>query len=254
MNRESESDADGVMRHSSNMMALEHAMKVFGNGDTAVRAVDDLSFTCVRGTFCAVMGPSGSGKSTILHLLAGLTAPSQGRVIVDEMDIASMSEGNLAELRLQRIGYVMQTANLLPYLTVEQNVTVPLMLARVPMRERRERAYHALERANIQHRAAHRPSHLSGGEQQRVAIARAVVMNPPILLADEPTGNLDQDGGHAVMDLIQDLNEDLGVTVLMVTHDPVFASCAQRILRIVDGRLDHDQRFEREPRSREAIR
>ena len=238
---------------SGNMIELDRVVKIFGSGDAAVHAINGLSFSCAPGTFCAVMGPSGSGKSTILHLLAGLTTPTSGRVLIDQADIASRSESELAALRRQRIGYVMQTANLLPYLTAEENVTVPLMLAGVPMRERRDRALHALKRAKIEHRATAHPSYLSGGEQQRVAIARAVVMNPPILLADEPTGNLDQDGGHAVMDLIQDLNEDAGVTVLMVTHDPVFASCAQRILRIVDGRLDHDQRFEREPQVHEAL-
>ncbi len=227
------------------MIELSHVTKIFGSQQTAVRAVNDLSFTCARGSFSAIMGPSGSGKSTVLHLLAGLTAPTRGRVVIDGTDIAAMREAEVAALRLHRIGYVMQSASLLPYLTVEQNVIVPLTLARVPARDHHERARHALERTNIAHRADHRPSYLSGGEQQRVAIARALVMEPPILLADEPTGNLDQDGGRAIMDLIQDLNEELGVTVLMVTHDHAFAACAQRILRIVDGALTQDRhRFE----------
>ena len=236
------------------MIELEHVSKVFGDGATAVRAVNDLSFACARGSFSAIMGPSGSGKSTILHLVAGLTAPTKGRVLVDGSDVATMNASEVAALRRRRMGYVMQAANLLPFLTVEQNVTVPLMLDGVPVRERPGRVRQALERANIAHRAAHRPSHLSGGEQQRVAIARAIVMAPPILLADEPTGNLDQDGGHAVMDLIQDLNEDLGVTVLMVTHDPVFAACAQRILRVVDGALEQDRDFAPELRLRDRAR
>jgi putative ABC transport system ATP-binding protein len=233
------------------MIEFEHVTKIFGRGATAFRAVCGLSFSCGRGTFSAIMGPSGSGKSTVLHLLAGLTAVTEGRVIVDGSVVGTMEERELAALRRQRIGYVMQSANLLPYLSVEQNVAVPLMLAGIAPRERRERARQALRRAQIEHRAAHWPSHLSGGEQQRVAIARAIVMNPPIILADEPTGNLDQDGGHAVMDLIQDLNEELGVTVLMVTHDPVFASCAQRILRIVDGRLAQEQHLDRSPGRRQ---
>jgi putative ABC transport system ATP-binding protein len=223
------------------MIELDHVTKVFGCGATTVRAVNDLTFKCPRGAFCAIMGPSGSGKSTILHLIAGLTAPSTGRVMVDGTDVATMNAAEVAALRRRRIGYVMQTANLLPFLTVEQNVNVPLMLDGTPVRERPARVREALERANIAHRAAHRPSHLSGGEQQRVAIARAVVMQPPIMLADEPTGNLDQEGGHIVMDLIQTLNRDLGVTVLMVTHDPVFAACAQRIVRVVDGALEQDR-------------
>jgi len=227
------------------MIELHHVTKVFGQEATAVRAVNDLSFTCPRGGFWAIMGPSGSGKSTVLHLIAGLTAPTSGSILVEGTDVATMSQAAAAALRRRSIGYVMQAASLLPFLTVEQNVSVPLMLAGVPARARGERVARALERANISHRSAHRPSHLSGGEQQRVAIARAIVMEPPIILADEPTGNLDQDGGHAVMDLIQDLNEDLGVTVLMVTHDPVFAACAQRVMRVVDGALEHDHDFAR---------
>jgi putative ABC transport system ATP-binding protein len=223
------------------MIGFEQVTKVFGTGPAAVRALNDLSFACERGSFTAIMGPSGSGKSTVLHLAAGLTTPTSGRVVIGGTDIAAMGDEELADLRLHRIGYVMQSANLLPYLTVDQNVAVPLALAGIATREHPERAHQALELAQIGHRARHRPTTLSGGEQQRVALARAIVMSPPILLADEPTGNLDQQGGRAVMDLIQDLNEDLGVTVVMVTHDPVFAACAHRILRVVDGSLTDER-------------
>jgi putative ABC transport system ATP-binding protein len=222
------------------MIELHHVVKIFGGGETSVRAVNDLSFTCPRGAFWAIMGPSGCGKSTILHLIAGLTQPTSGQIVVDGIDLGPMKSAEAAAMRRRRVGYVMQAFNLLPFLTVEENVGLPLMLDGVKEQEIRRRVGEALEQANIAQRAAHRPSHLSGGEQQRVAIARALVIRPAIILADEPTGNLDQTNGHALLDLIQDLNEALGVTVLLVTHDPVFAACAQRVLRIVDGALEGD--------------
>jgi putative ABC transport system ATP-binding protein len=219
------------------MIQLQDVTKLFGSGETSVRAVNNLSFTCPRGAFWAIMGPSGCGKSTILHLIAGLTAPTSGAIRVDGLDVAKMNAAETAALRRRQIGYVMQTFNLLPFLTVEENVSFPLVLDGLKDRDCRTRAEAAMELVNINHRAAHYPSHLSGGEQQRVAIARALVIEPSIVLADEPTGNLDQTNGRAIMDLIQDLNEHTGVTVLLVTHDPVFAACAQRVLRLVDGTL-----------------
>jgi putative ABC transport system ATP-binding protein len=232
--------ASDMHRDAQVMIELRGVTKVFGSEETSVRAVDDLSFTCPRGAFWAIMGPSGCGKSTILHLIAGLTAPTSGRIVVDGVDFAQMKSAQAAALRRRRIGYVMQAFNLLPYLTVESNVGLPLMLDGLKEPEIRQRVGHALEQVHIAHRAAHRPTHLSGGEQQRVAIARALVIRPAIILADEPTGNLDQTNGRALMDLIQDLNEDLGVTVLLVTHDPIYAACAQRVLRVVDGSLEQD--------------
>jgi putative ABC transport system ATP-binding protein len=220
------------------MIELRGVTKVFGSGHTAVRALNDLSFTCPRGAFWSIMGPSGCGKSTVLHLIAGLTPPTSGAVMVDGLNIATMNPPEIAALRRRRIGYVMQTFNLLPFLTVEENVTLPLEIDGVTDRESCARAEAALAQVNIAHRAAHYPSHLSGGEQQRVAIARALVIEPSIVLADEPTGNLDRSNGRAIMDLIQDLNEQIGVTVLLVTHDPSFAASAQRILRMLDGALE----------------
>jgi putative ABC transport system ATP-binding protein len=212
--------------------------KIFGSGDTRVVAVNDLSFTCPAGSFWSIMGPSGSGKSTILHLIAGLTAPTKGSILVEGADVSRMTPAQVAALRRRRIGYVMQAFNLLPFLTVEENVGMPLVLDGVPDDEVRKRARQAMELVNISHRAAHKPTHLSGGEQQRVAIARALVIRPGIVLADEPTGNLDRANGRALMDLIQDLNERIGVTVLLVTHDPIFAASGQRVLRLVDGTLE----------------
>lgn len=222
------------------MIELRNVTKEFGAGETKVRAVHDITVSCPPGAFWALMGPSGSGKSTILHLVAGLTRPSRGSIVVDGIEVAAMSPERAAALRRRRVGYVMQAFNLLPYLTVKENVGLPLVLDGVPGGEIESRVDSALATVNMAHRAAHRATHLSGGEQQRVAIARALVIRPAILLADEPTGNLDRMGGRAVMDLIQDVNESEGLTVLLVTHDPVFAACAQRVLRIVDGELLQD--------------
>ena len=222
------------------MVEFRGVTKTFGTGQTAVRAIDDLSFVCPAGAFWALMGPSGSGKSTVLHLIAGLTEPTAGKVIVEGEDVSRMSEAQMAALRRRRIGYVLQTFNLLPFLTAADNVGMPLVLDGVRQKEIAARVHEALELVQISHRAAHYPTHLSGGEQQRVAIARALVIRPAIVLADEPTGNLDRSTGRAVMDLIQDINETTGVTVLLVTHDPVFAAFSQRVLRLVDGRLEQD--------------
>jgi putative ABC transport system ATP-binding protein len=222
------------------MVEFRGVTKTFGTGETAVRAVDGLSFVCPNGAFWALMGPSGSGKSTVLHLIAGLTAPTAGQVIVDGQDISRTSEAEMAALRRRRIGYVLQAFNLLPFLTAADNVGMPLVLDGVRQGEIKTRVEEALDLVKISHRAAHFPTHLSGGEQQRVAIARALVIRPSTILADEPTGNLDRSSGRAVMDLIQDINETTGVTVLLVTHDPVFAAFAQRVLRLVDGRLEQD--------------
>jgi putative ABC transport system ATP-binding protein len=193
------------------------------------------------------MGPSGSGKSSVLHLIAGLTQPTSGSVLVDGTDVAQMSSREAAALRRRRVGYIMQSFNLLPYLTVRENVAMPLLLDAVQRAEVDERVEEALSMVNLLQRAEHQPSHLSGGEQQRVAIARALVIRPAILLADEPTGNLDRATGRTIMDLIQDVNETTGVTVLMVTHDPVFAACAHRVLRLVDGELSQQLTLLEEP-------
>jgi putative ABC transport system ATP-binding protein len=229
------------------MIELRHVSKVFGAGETAVRAIDDLSFVCPQGAFWSVMGPSGSGKSTILHLVAGLTPPTSGQVLVEGADVARMTTTEAAALRRRRIGYVLQAFNLLPFLTAAENVGMPLVLDGIRQSEVDQRVRDALEMVKMSHRADHHPSHLSGGEQQRVAIARALVIRPAILLADEPTGNLDRAGGRAVMDLIRDVNERTRVTVLLVTHDPVFAAYADRVIRIVDGGLQQDMSLPGEP-------
>ncbi len=222
------------------MIEFHAVTKVFGAGPTAVRAVDDLTFVCPQGSFWSLMGPSGSGKSTILHLIAGLTQSTNGHVCVDGQDVSALSEREMAMLRRRRIGYILQAFNLMPFLTAADNVGMPLVLDGVKQREIALRVNEALDLVQMSRRASHYPAQLSGGEQQRIAIARALVIRPAIVLADEPTGNLDRSNGRAVMDLIQEINERLGVTVLLVTHDPVFAAYARRVVRLVDGKFDQD--------------
>jgi putative ABC transport system ATP-binding protein len=217
---------------------LTNVVKVFGSGVTAVRAVDGLSFSLKHGDFWALIGPSGSGKSTILHLIAGLTPATSGTVSVDGLKVTGEDSEEMAALRRRRVGYVLQAFNLLSFLTAAENVAMPLVLDETKQQEVDARVEEALGLVGMSHRAHHLPSELSGGEQQRIAVARALVIRPAILLADEPTGNLDRAGGTAVMDLLQDINEGMGMTVLLVTHDPAFAACSQRVLRLVDGKLD----------------
>jgi putative ABC transport system ATP-binding protein len=222
------------------MISFRNVTKVFGSGPTAVQAIRDLSFTLPQGEFWSIMGPSGSGKTTVLHLIAGLTPPTSGSVLVGGDDVARMTPVEAAALRRRRIGYILQSFNLMPFLTAAENVGIPLVLDGVKQGEVDRRVKDALAMVNMSHRAQHHPSQLSGGEQQRIAVARALVIQPAIILADEPTGNLDRTAGRAVMDLIQDVNERTGVTVLLVTHDPVFGAYARRVLRLVDGAVDQD--------------
>jgi len=235
------------------VIQFRNVTKVFGSGEASVRAVNDLSFTCPQGAFWAIMGPSGSGKSTILHLIAGLTPPTSGQVLVGGDDVARMTPTEAATLRRRRVGYVLQTFNLMPFLTAAENVGMPLVLDGVRQAEVEARVREALDLVHMSHRAGHYPSHLSGGEQQRLAVARALVIRPAIVLADEPTGNLDRANGRAVMDLVQDVNERTSVTVLLVTHDPVFAAYATRVLRLVDGALQENMDLADDEPDRELL-
>jgi len=235
------------------VIQFRNVTKVFGSGEASVRAVNDLSFTCPQGAFWAIMGPSGSGKSTILHLIAGLTPPTSGQVLVGGDDVARMTPTEAATLRRRRVGYVLQTFNLMPFLTAAENVGMPLVLDGVRQAEVEARVREALDLVRMSHRAGHYPSHLSGGEQQRLAVARALVIRPAIVLADEPTGNLDRANGRAVMDLVQDVNERTSVTVLLVTHDPVFAAYATRVLRLVDGALQENMDLADDEQDRELL-
>ena len=207
-------------------------------GDTFVDALRGVDLELARGEFVALVGPSGSGKSTVLNLIGGLDRPTSGEVWIDDTELSGSDEKTLTRHRRRQVGFVFQSFNLLPRLTAEENVALPLMFSGVPEKERRARARELLERVGLSARLAHRPTQLSGGEQQRVAIARALVGQPIILLADEPTGNLDTTTGVEIMRLLKKLNQEHGLTLLVVTHDPEVAAFADRVVRLRDGQVD----------------
>ncbi|HET8758544.1 MAG TPA: ABC transporter ATP-binding protein [Solirubrobacteraceae bacterium] len=216
-------------------VALRDVRKVHGKGDAAVVALDGVSVTLPRGSFTAIMGPSGSGKSTFLNVAAGLDRPTAGTVVLGDTDLAGLSERRLTILRRERIGFVFQAFNLLPSLTVAQNIGLPLRLDR--RRVRRADVREVAARVGLDDRLRHRPAQLSGGQQQRVAIARALVTRPEVIFADEPTGALDSRTGRDVLALLREVVDVDGHTVVMVTHDPVAAAQADRVLLLADGRL-----------------
>lgn len=209
-------------------------------GDSVVRAVDDVSLSIGQGEFVALLGSSGSGKSTLLNLMAGLDRPTSGVILAHERNLAEMSSDELAAHRSRTVGMVFQAFNLLPRMTLEENVELPLRLAEVDRSERAARVREAVERVHLTARLEHRPTEMSGGEQQRAAIARALVNRPAILLADEPTGNLDSATGDEIMTLLREINES-GMTIVMVTHErPRAAEFAHRLLQMKDGKLVAD--------------
>ncbi|WP_329792281.1 ABC transporter ATP-binding protein [Lentzea sp. DG1S-22] len=216
-------------------LSLQAVRKVYGSGAGAVTALDEVTVGIRRGTFTAVMGPSGSGKSTFLHCASGMDRPTSGRVLLGDTDLGGLKEAALTAVRRDRIGFVFQAYNLLPSLTVEQNVTLPLRLAGRAADRRWLRE--VVGRVGLDGRLDRLPSELSGGQQQRVAIARALVARPEVVLADEPTGALDSRTAHQVLTLLRSVVDDMGQTVLMVTHDPVAASAAHSVLFLADGRL-----------------
>lgn len=214
--------------------------KVYGSGTRAVTALDSLSLDIPPGEFVSVMGPSGSGKTTLLNLIGGLDAPTSGHVEIDGTNLSTLSDRRLADLRLTRIGFVFQAFNLIPALTVEENVSWPLEFAGHRRTEVRRRTAEVLEKVGV-HDCLHRyPAELSGGEQQRVAIARALAPRPAVLLADEPTGNLDSRTGQTILDLLRSLNKSHGVTVVMVTHNAFAATYGDRTVELHDGRIVRD--------------
>ncbi|MFC7530988.1 ABC transporter ATP-binding protein [Actinoplanes sp. GCM10030250] len=215
---------------------LRSVTRTHGSGDAAVTALDDLSLSFAEGTFTAVMGPSGSGKSTLLQCAAGLDRPTAGTVLLGGTDLTALSENRLTLLRRERIGFVFQSFNLLPALTAAQNVALPLRLA--GRRPGRSQVVDALARVGLAGRARHRPSELSGGQQQRVAIARALITQPDVLFADEPTGALDSTTGRDVLTMLRSMVDEARQTIVMVTHDPLAASYADRVLFLTDGRLN----------------
>jgi len=219
------------------MLELQEITKVYQLGKVSVPALRGVSFRVERGEIVAIMGPSGSGKSTLLNILGCLDLPTQGRYILDGVDVSRLSGNALATIRNRKIGFVFQQFNLLGRATALRNVELPLLYAGVE-RDRRKRALAALEAVGLADRVHHRPLEMSGGEQQRVAIARAIVNDPAIILADEPTGNLDSKTGSVIMQLLLELNRTRGLTLVLVTHDPTIGAMAQRILRLRDGQLE----------------
>jgi putative ABC transport system ATP-binding protein len=219
--------------------------RTFEVGETTVAALRGISLEVPQGQFVALVGPSGSGKSTFLNLVGGLDRPTEGELWVDGVELSAGKEKALTEHRRRRVGFVFQSFNLLPRLTALENVALPLMFVAVPERERLERARELLVRVGLEGRLAHRPTQLSGGEQQRVAIARALVTQPAIILADEPTGNVDSTTGREIMELLRDLNRDQGVTLLLVTHDAEAAAFADVVVQLRDGQIVQTPEFSR---------
>jgi ABC-type lipoprotein export system ATPase subunit len=218
------------------ILLAEQLEKTFGGGSAAgVTAVRGVDLAVDEGEFVAITGASGSGKSTLLHMLGGITRPSAGRVLLEGVDLATLDDDALAEIRRRRIGFVFQRYNLLPELSLAENVALPLVLDGAPEARCRDAARHALEAVGMAHRADHRPDALSGGEQQRGAVARALVTDPAIVLADEPTGALDSVNSANVLELLQRLVRDRRQTVILVTHDPGIAAAAGRVVRMRDG-------------------
>lgn len=222
-----------------NILQIENLSKIYGKGETAVKALDDVSFSIKKGEFVAIIGPSGSGKSTLLHLIGGVDRPSSGRVLVDNTDIYQLNETQLAIFRRRQIGLIYQFYNLIPILSVEENITLPLLLDQ-----------HKVDKAHfdkivnilgLKERLNHLPNQLSGGQQQRVSIGRALISNPAIMLADEPTGNLDSKNSSEIVELLKMFNKTLNQTLIVITHDERIALQADRVISIEDGRIAKDE-------------
>jgi len=218
------------------MIKLNNIRKLYRTDELETTALDNVSLEIKQGEFVAVMGPSGCGKSTLLNVVGMIDQPNSGEYLFGDKDVARMSESQLVAMRRKNLGFIFQSFNLIDELTVYENVELPLLYLDVPKAQRKLRVREVLELVDLQHRAKHRPVQLSGGQQQRVAVARAVVADPKLILADEPTGNLDSKNGEDVMDMLTTLNEQ-GATILMVTHSPSHASKAHRIVNVLDGRI-----------------
>jgi putative ABC transport system ATP-binding protein len=218
------------------MIQLENIHRYFQVGEQTVHALNDISLAINKGEYISVMGPSGSGKSTLLNVIALLDKPSSGRYLLNNVDITQRSDDELAKVRRENIGFVFQFFHVIPRLSAAENIEMPMILAGIAVKERKQRVAQALASVNLQDRARHRPDQLSGGQLQRVAIARAMIMRPEILLADEPTGNLDSKSGMEIIELLENLNQQ-GVTLMVITHDQALGDRAQRQIRIVDGQI-----------------
>ena len=221
----------------SSLIEVQSVNKTYKRGEENLVVLDDVSLEVQKGDFLALMGPSGSGKSTLLNLIGGLDTPTSGEIIVNEQHLEAMNASSLSDWRANNVGFIFQFYNLLPILTANKNVEIPLLLTNLSGSQRKEHVSTALNVVGLSDRGSHKPNELSGGQQQRVAIARALVSDPDILVCDEPTGDLDRNTASEILDLLQILNRDHGKTILMVTHDPVAAEFAKRTLHLDKGKL-----------------
>jgi putative ABC transport system ATP-binding protein len=219
------------------MIELKNVTKTYELGGEKIYALNDVDLKINDGDFIAIVGPSGSGKSTLANMIGGLDMPDSGEVLIDESNIVKMSDKQLSEYRNKKIGFIFQSFNLQPTLTALENVTVPLIFGHIKSSERKKRAKECLDAVGLSDRIKHRPSQLSGGQRQRVCIARALVNNPSIIIADEPTGNLDSNKGKEIIDILKDLNQNAKITLIIITHDLSLAKEAKKIITIKDGKL-----------------
>ena len=222
---------------NSSLIQVKGLRKTYRIGDQVVHALDGLDLAIDRNDYVALMGPSGSGKSTLMNILGCLDSPTSGSYVLNQRDVSIMDDDDLADIRNKEIGFVFQTFNLLPRYTALENVALPMIYAGIPRQQREERAQEVLTQVGLEDRMDHKPNELSGGQRQRVAVARALVMRPSIILADEPTGNLDTATSHEVMELFSEIQR-AGNTVILVTHEEDIASCAHRIVRLRDGKIE----------------
>ncbi len=221
------------------LIHIEHIMKIYNPGENEVHALDDVSLDIQTGEFVAIIGQSGSGKSTLMNMLGCLDTPTSGTYILSGKDVSHLSDNELSDIRNQQIGFIFQGFNLIPNLTALENVELPLIYRGMPAKERHDCSLEALRIVGLEHRVDHKPSEMSGGQQQRVAIARAIAAKPPVILADEPTGNLDSSSTKEIMKILHDLH-DTGRTVILITHDDQIAANAKRVVRIMDGKIESD--------------
>lgn len=224
-----------------NMVDVKEVSKTYTQGKVAVHALADVSLSIAKGEFCALAGPSGSGKTTLLNLIGGLDTPTRGRIFLDNDEITGLSQSRLASIRLNKIGFIFQSYNIIPVLSARENVEYVMLMQGVPARERSKRARKILDDVGLAGMHDRRPAELSGGQQQRVAVARAIVSNPAIVLADEPTANLDSQTGQGLLEMMARMNEERSVTFIFSTHDRMVMDFAHRIIRLKDGLVAHEQ-------------
>ncbi|WP_026476529.1 ABC transporter ATP-binding protein [Alkaliphilus transvaalensis] len=225
------------------MIEVNNLIKTYKSGEESFNALDDISLKIDKGEFTAIMGPSGSGKSTLMNVLGCLDRVNSGKYTLNHKDVSNMTDGELATIRNKEIGFVFQAFNLLPRMNILENVELPMTYSGVPFKTRRERAMEALEKVGLKDRVTHRPNEISGGQKQRVAIARAIVNRPNVIMADEPTGNLDSKSSIEIMRIFQQLNDE-GATVIMVTHEPEIAQHCKRIVSFRDGKIVEDMQVQ----------